>query len=207
MTVGVERRPEFLHINNQGTIDVIAGPMFSGKSDRLIYVLRQAQYAKLTVQAFKPSIDIRRGENSINTFDKVSFPATPVENSLQILEFLEDGVQVVGIDEGQFFDENLVGVCIKLASQGKHVIVAGLHSDFRGESFGPMGALLIEADYVEKRQARCAVCGKPASRTQRLIISGDGSSRPAFFEDPLVVVGENQYQARCRHHHEVPHRT
>jgi thymidine kinase len=205
MTVGIESRPEFLHRNDEGSIDVIVGPMFSSKSDRLIWILRQAKYAGYNVQAFKPTIDRRRGSNTINTFDKVKYPAISVDSSSQIFEKLEKGVQVVGIDEGNFFDMGLTKVCKELAGRGIHLIVAGLHSDFRGETFGPMGELLVEADYIEKRQARCAICGKPASRTQRLITDENGI-RPAFYEDPIVVVGEEQYQARCRHHHEVPHR-
>ena len=202
---GPDRDPEFLHQNNEGSIYVITGSMFSSKSDRLIWILRQAEYARFRVQAFKPEVDVRRGNDTINTFDQVKFPATSVEKASQILEKLEDGVQVVGIDEGNFFDMELVDVCKTLARLGKHVVVAGLHSDFKGETFGPMGLLQVEADYIERRQARCSVCGKPASKTQRLIRDENGI-RPAYYEDPVVVVGEEQYEARCRHHHEIPHR-
>jgi len=207
MTIGLERQPEFLHQNNNGSVEVIVGPMFSGKSDRLIYILRQAIYARHKVQAFKPIKDDRRGEDTINTYDGISFPATQVGSSEDILTSLEPGVDVIGIDEGNFFDMNLTEVCKKLASSGKHVLIAGLHSDFRGEPFGPMADLLVDADYVEKRHARCGTCGHAASRTQRIIRSPNGEKRPAFYDDPQIVVGgEEMYEARCRHHHEVPHR-
>src|SRR4030042_2480974 len=203
----VESSPEFLHRNNEGSITVIVGPMFSGKSDELIWILRQSQYAKLNVQAFKPEVDDRRGDGTINTFDLISFPATSIANSPEILNNLNKGVQVVGIDEAQFFDTKLTEVCKELADKKIQVVVAGLHSDFRGKTFGPMADLLIEADYVKKRQARCAICGGPASRTQRLMIE-KGMTRPAYFDEPIIVVGGNeQYQARCRHCHEVPVRT
>ena len=202
----VESRPEFLHGNHIGTVELICGPMFSGKSDELIRRLRLARYSKLQVQAFKPALDGRRGEETINTFDGIKFRATSVNTSEEILEFLYEGVQVVGVDEVQFFDRKLLEVCEELSDRGIRVIIAGLHSDFRGEPFGPMAELMIDADYVAKLQARCHECGAPASRTQRLRIE-NGITRPAFYDEPTVVSGgEDRYQARCRHCHDVPHR-
>ena len=128
--MGIERVPEFLHFANGGSIDVIAGPMFSGKSDRLIYLLRQAMYAKLEVMAFKPDVDNRRGECTINTFDGIQFPATAVSCSIHMLNFIKPNVQVVGIDEAQFFDAELPLACTLMAAGGLHVIVAGLPSYF-----------------------------------------------------------------------------
>lgn len=188
----------------QGSIEVICGCMFSGKSEELIKRLKRTKYARIKAQAFKPVVDDRRGEASINSYNGVSYPAIGVSNSLEILDLVEEETKVVGIDECQFFDNGLTDVVRKLAAQGKQVLVAGLDTDFRGEPFGPMPDLLVEADGVDKQKAFCVRCGAKATRTQRIKIV-DGERIPARYDDPLVLIGaENDYEARCREHHEVP---
>jgi thymidine kinase len=184
----------------QPELIVFCGPMFSGKSDELIKELKRAPHAKYKVLAFKPSIDNRRGEDTINSENSGKYPAISVGNSLDILDLVPADVDIVGIDEAQFFDANILDVCLKLVGRGKKVIVAGLDKDFRGEPFGPMAILKQEADHTENFHAYCAVCGGSASFTQRII---DG--KPANYTDPVVKVGADEfYQARCRQHHEVP---
>lgn len=179
---------------------VYCGPMFSGKSDELIREMRKAPHAGYKVVAFKPSIDNRRGESTINSEDGAKFPAISVESSEKILEIVGADIDIVGIDETQFFDEGIVDVALTLVARGKKVMVAGLDKDFRGEPFGPMQKLKQEAEDVISLHAYCAECGKPASFTQRIV---DG--RPANYDDPIVLVGASEaYEARCRVHHEVP---
>lgn len=191
-----ERRPI------QPELIVFCGPMFSGKSDELIRELRKAPHAGYKVIAFKPIIDNRRGEDSINTQDNVKYPAIQVESSKQILEFDFKSIDIIGIDEAQFFDQELPDICLELVARDKKVIVAGLDKNFRGEPFGPMAKLKQEADHVETFHAYCAVCRGSASFTQRII---DG--KPANYHDPVVKIGDDEfYQARCREHHEVPGR-
>ena len=191
-----ERRPI------QPQLIVFCGPMFSGKSDELIRELRRAPHAGFKVLAFVPEVDFRREKDTINSQDGTAFPAITVGNSAEILGMVTPDVDIVGIDETQFFDEGIVDVCLNLVHRGKKVIVAGLDKNFRGEPFGPMGRLKQEADHVETFHAYCAVCREPASFTQRII---DG--KPANYHDPVVKVGADEfYQARCRKHHEVPGR-
>lgn len=196
----VERRPEYERWPQQPGIDVICGPMFSGKSSELINLLKRLPHAGFKVEAFKPNLDDRRGASTINSEDGAEYTATAVDNSREILELVHPATQIVGIDEGQFFDMGLKAVCIELARRGKRVVVAGLDKNFRGEPFGPMAELKFEADYVETKTAYCAKCGGAASFTQRTV---DG--KPAHYQDPEVVVGATElYEARCREHHEVP---
>jgi len=191
-----ERRPI------QPELIVFCGPMFSGKSDELIRELKKAPHAGYKVIAFKPIIDNRRGEDSINSQDGGKYPAIQVRLSEEILRVDLTGIDIVGIDEAQFFDDGLTDVCLELVARGKRVIVAGLDKNFRGEPFGPMAKLKQEADHVETFHAYCAVCRQSASFTQRII---DG--KPANYNDPIVKVGSDEfYQARCRQHHEVPGR-
>jgi len=193
-----ERLPERRPIRPE--LRVICGPMFSGKSEELIKELRRAPHAKYKVMAFKPELDYRRGEESINSQDGSKFPATSIRDPKQILEMVTSDIDIVGIDEAQFFDENIVDVCLELLRRGKKVIVAGLDKNFRGEPFGPMAALKQEADHTDTLHAYCAVCGEPASFTQRVL-----NGEPAKYDDPIVAVGADElYQARCRSHHEVP---
>lgn len=189
-------------LGNQGSVEVICGPMFSGKSSLLISRAREAFYAKEKVVAFTQKKDNRRGENSINTFDKDQFLAVSVLNSKQILKNIPDGTSLVVIDEANFFDMDLADIVNKIAEKGIRVIVAGLDRNFRGEGFGPMSRIKLEADKVTQLCARCAVCGNEASRTQRLKIV-NGKKIPAKYTDPTVLVGEEEYEPRCRFHHEV----
>lgn len=196
--------PEFEASPQEGSIEVICGCMFSGKSTEFIRRIRRAPHAGHKVQAFKPKIDVRRGDD-INTQDGESYPATTVESSIEILELVHDNTSIVAVDEGNFFDNDLPVVCRKLADSGKRVIVAGLDTNFRGEAFGPMGQLLPEADKVDKLHAFCSKCGGEATKTQRMQII-DGKRVPSNYDDETIMVGEKEYEARCRHHHEVPGR-
>jgi thymidine kinase len=189
--------------DTNGWIEVVTGSMFSGKTEELLRRIRRATIAKQHVQVFKPKLDHRYGTNKVTSHAGANFTATPVENSAEILETLDDETTVVAVDEAQFFDQQLTKICTLLADKGIRVIVAGLDQDFRGDPFGPMPIILSLAEQVSKLHAICVVCGKDASRTQRMI---DG--RPAYFEEPTVVVGGSEsYEARCRIHHDVPHKT
>ena len=182
-----------------GSVEVITGSMFSGKTDELIRRLRRARIARQAVQVFKPAIDARYQIDKVTSHAGGEFEATPVAQAQDIRERLQPDTTVVAIDEAQFFEDSIVPVVQGLAESGVRVIVAGLDSDFRGEAFGPMPVLLAVAERVEKLQAICMLCGEPASRTQRLI---DGV--PAHVEDPVIVVGASElYEARCRRHHMV----
>ena len=183
-----------------GSIEVITGSMFSGKTDELIRRLRRARIAKQKIQVFKPVIDVRYALEKVTSHAGSEFDATPVAKAEDILPLLEPDTTVVAVDEAQFFDWHISEICQQLASRGVRVITAGLDMDFRGEPFGPMPLLLAQAETVDKLQAICVVCGLPASRTQRLI-----DDRPANYNDPVVQVGGSEaYEARCREHHEVP---
>ncbi|MUV37408.1 Thymidine kinase [Lentibacillus sp. JNUCC-1] len=183
-----------------GWVEVICGSMFSGKSEELIRRIRRATYGKLNVRTFKPAIDNRFKGDSVVSHDGSSAIARPVERATDILEHVDDDVDVIGIDEAQFFDEALEPVAESLADAGKRVIVAGLDTDFRGEPFGAMPRLMAMSEAVTKLNAICPVCGSPASRTQRLI-----NGKPASYNDPIILVGASEsYEPRCRHHHEVP---
>lgn len=182
-----------------GRIELICGSMFSGKTEEMIRRLRRAVIARQRVQAFKPALDSRYHIEKVTSHDGLHFEAQPVASSRDILDTLDPDTDVVGIDEVQFFDEEIVEVCEKLAEGGKRVICAGLDMDFRGLPFGSMPALLARAEDVHKLHAICVVCGKDASRTQRLI-----EGRPAAFDDPIVLVGAAEvYEARCRQCHQV----
>lgn len=185
-------------------LEVYCGPMFSGKSDMLIRELRRAPHAGYKVIAFAPGRDNRRGKDTINSEDGAKFPAISVESSAEILNLVKPEHDIVGIDEGNFFDMGLVDVCRELVLRGKKVIVAGLDKNFRGEPFGPMAAIKQDAETVHSLHAFCAVCGEEASFTQR-IKDIDGERIPADYNDPQVLVGAAEsYEARCRKHHEVP---
>lgn len=187
-------------MKQSGWIEVICGSMFSGKSEELIRRIRRAEYAKLSVQVFKPVIDNRYSKSSVVSHNGASVIAKPVENSDSILELVLPETDVIGIDEVQFFDDKIVEVAQQLADKGYRVICAGLDQDFRGEPFGCMPALMSLSELVTKLQAICVVCGSPASRTQRLI-----NGKPASYDDPIILVGASEsYESRCRHCHEVP---
>ncbi|NPA93054.1 MAG: thymidine kinase [Chloroflexi bacterium] len=186
----------------QGVVEVITGPMFSGKTEELIRRLRRAVIAKQKVQVFKPALDKRYAETAVASHAGSAFEAVPLQDIGEIWDHLRDDTTVVGLDEAQFFSEEVTQVVQDLADRGIRVIIAGLDMDFRGEPFGPMPALLAQADRVDKLQAICVKCGFPATRSQRLI---DG--KPARYDDPVIIVGASEmYEARCRQHHEVPGR-
>jgi thymidine kinase len=183
-----------------GSVEVICGSMFSGKTDELIRRLRRATIARQHVQVFKPAIDMRYAVEKVTSHAGSDFAAIPIGKSAEIYDKLDKQATVVAIDEAQFFDDEIIAVVDKLANQKIRVIVAGLDTDFRGEPFGPMPELMARAEHVDKLQAICMVCGEPASRTQRLV-----NGKPARFHDPVVIVGAAElYEARCRSHHEVP---
>lgn len=186
--------------NHHGYIEVVVGPMYSGKSEELIRRLKRAQIAKQKVQVFKPAIDDRYSVDEVVSHDGGKIKGNVIRSSSDILRLLKDDTEVVGIDEVQFIDDGVIDVCRELANQGLRVIVAGLDMDFRGEPFGCTPSLMAIAEFVDKLTAVCVVCGNPANRTQRLI---DG--KPARYDDPTILVGATEsYEARCRKHHEVP---
>jgi thymidine kinase len=175
-----------------GYIEVVCGSMFSGKTEELMRRVKRAQYARQKVQVFKPKIDNRYSENHVQSHDANRVPSIPVSHSKDILNLVDDNTRVVGIDEIQFFDDEVVEVCNKLAYRGIRVVCAGLDMDFRGQPFGPMPKLLSIAESVTKLQAICVVCGMPASRSQRLV--GD--------QGVVAVGAKEMYEARCRFCHE-----
>jgi thymidine kinase len=172
-----------------GWIEVITGSMFSGKSEELIRRLRRAQIAKLQVQIFKPVIDNRFSEDHIVSHSDMRMRSVNVPSSDELIRAVKDETEVVGIDEGQFFDGHLPAACNTLADRGKRVIVAGLDQDYLGRPFEPMPQLLAIAEYITKTLAICVVCGDPANHTQRLVAS----------KDRVLVGATGLYEARCRH--------
>lgn len=186
--------------HHTGSIEVITGSMFCGKTDELIRRLRRATIARQKVQVFKPVIDTRYAVEKVTSHAGSEYDALPVQRAREIVERLKKGTTVVGIDEAQFFDEEIIPISQMLADQGVRVIVAGLDTDFRGEPFGPLPFLMAKAEVVDKLHAICMVCGEAACRTQRLV-----NGKPANYNDPVVIVGAAElYEARCRKHHEVP---
>lgn len=187
-------------MKQSGWVELICGSMFSGKSEELIRRVRRTQFAKQKIAVFKPKIDNRYSHESVVSHNGTAVTAMPIANSTEIFQHINPEIDVIAIDEIQFFDQEIVQVVQHLADSGYRVIVAGLDQDFRGEPFGQMPALMAIAENVTKLQAVCAVCGSPASRTQRLI-----NGKPASYDDPIILVGASEaYEPRCRHHHEVP---
>ena len=184
-----------------GWIEVVAGVMFSGKSEELIRRARRAMIAKRKVQVFKSHLDDRyQGVFTVSSHDGRMVEATPVDSSLQIAQHVNTLADVVAIDEAQFLDAGIVPLATSLANRGIRVIIAGTDTDFRGEPFGPMPELMAVADVVDKLHAICVICGGPASRNQRLI-----GGKPARYDSPVIMVGGHEsYEARCRHCHQVP---
>ncbi len=186
--------------HTHGSVEVICGSMFSGKTDELIRRLVRATIAKQKVQVFKPAIDVRYAVEKVTSHTGSKFDAIPIEKAADIRAKLDADTTIVGIDEAQFMDAEVIVVVRELADKGIRVLVAGLDQDFRGEPFGPMPALMALAERVDKLHAICMVCGDEASRTQRLV-----NGKPARYDDPVVIVGASEmYEARCRRHHEVP---
>lgn len=179
--------PRLTNQERKGWIEVICGSMFSGKTEELIRRLKRARYANLKVEIFKPEIDTRYHETEIVSHNANAIPSTPVKSSLNIL-LMDNGADVIGIDEAQFFDDEIVYVCETLASRGVRVVVAGLDMDYLGKPFGPMPKLMAVAEFVTKVNAVCMVCGDIATHTFRKVQS-----------DALVMLGEHDsYEARCR---------
>lgn len=185
---------------NGGWIEVIAGVMFSGKSEELIRRVRRSLIAKKNVQVFKSHLDDRYGGTyAVGSHDGRTIEAVPVDSSAQIALRLDPLAHVVAIDEVQFLDDGIVALANSLASRGRRVILAGTDTDFRGEPFGPMAQLMCVAEVVDKLHAICVLCGAPATRNQRLI---DG--KPARYDSPQVMVGGAEaYEARCRNCHRI----
>jgi thymidine kinase len=174
--------------DNLGWIEVICGSMFSGKSEELIRRLRRAQIAKQRVQIFKPRVDSRFSDDHIVSHSDMKMKSQLVVNAAEIPELVDGRTQVIGIDEAQFFDLDLVAVCNRLADMGKRVIVAGLDQDYRGRPFDPMPQLLAIAEYITKTLAICVRCGAPANRTQRTVNNAER----------VLVGATDSYEARCR---------
>lgn len=187
-------------MKQSGWIELICGSMFSGKSEELIKRVSRGQFAKQKIAVFKPAIDNRYAEEAVVSHNGTSTIARPIAQSTDIFKYLEDDLDIIAIDEIQFFDDEIIDVAQHLADSGYRVILAGLDQDFRGEPFGPVPLLMSLAESVTKLQAVCAVCGSASSRTQRLI-----NGAPASYDDPVILVGASEaYEPRCRHHHEVP---
>ena len=171
-----------------GSVEVICGSMFSGKTEELIRRLKRAQFAKQKVEIYKPCVDVRYSEDQVVSHDSHSIPSTPIDSPASML-LLSSDVEVVGIDEAQFFDDTLVDVVQTLANRGIRVIIAGLDTDFLGKPFGPMPALMAIAEDIQKVHAICVRCGSPANHSHRLVKN-----------DALVVLGEkDEYEPLCRH--------
>jgi thymidine kinase len=183
-----------IHQDRPGWIEVIAGSMFSGKSEELIRRLRRARIARLKVQVFKPEIDVRYSLDHIVSHSEMRHESTAVRTAADILAQVEPETEVVGIDEGQFFDNDLVAVVNELAGRGVRVIIAGLDQDYTGRPFEPMPQLLAVAEYITKTHAICVRCGQPANYSQRIV----------EVEGQVVVGASDAYEARCRAHF-VPH--
>ena len=189
------------HGSRPGWIEVVAGVMFSGKSEELIRRVRRAIIARRRVQVFKSHFDSRfAGLYSVTSHDGRELEATPVDSAAEIFRLVRPDTELVAIDEAQFIDPEIVSVVTALAARGVRVILAGTDTDFRGEPFGAMGDLLAIAESVDKLQAICVICGDLATRNQRLV---DG--RPARYDSPIIMIGGREsYEARCRHCHRVP---
>jgi thymidine kinase len=173
---------------NAGWIEVIAGSMFSGKSEELIRRLRRAKIARQKVQVFKPEVDSRYSQDHIVSHSEMRHESSNIQTAAEVLAKVEPDTEVVGIDEGQFFDNQLVEVANKLARRGVRVIIAGLDQDYTGKPWEPMPQLLAIAEYITKTHAICMKCGQPANYTQRTFES----------EERVAVGGEGMYEARCR---------
>ena len=176
-----------------GWIEVITGCMFSGKTEELIRRLRRAQIAKQKVKIFKPEIDVRYSDSSIVSHNEQSLPSEKIKDINEVLDLYDDA-QVIGIDEAQFFSNDIINVCNQLANNGIRVIVAGLDQDYRGIPFEPVPQLLAIAEYITKSLAVCVVCGNPADKTQRKTTSAER----------VIVGAADIYEARCRKCHYIP---
>ncbi len=187
------------HHYRPGYVEVITGCMFAGKTEELIRRIKVFEYAKKNVAVFKPTIDNRYSENQVTSHSGSSTASINVKDSQEIKDYLDQNknIDVVAIDEIQFFDEDIVLLIDELAAKGLRIMCAGLDTNFRGEPFGIMPTLVTTAEFVTKLTAVCTVCGAPATRTQRLV-----NGQPANYNDPTILVGASErYEARCRHCH------
>ncbi len=195
-----DRNPYETYHPQAGVIEVICGPMFSGKTEELIRRIRRALIAKRKVLVFKPILDNRYSEEELVSHNGMSVQAIPINSAEEILKFDLTDVDIIAIDEVQFFDSTIVDIVSFLADMGKRVIVAGLDKDFRGEPFDNTAKLLAISDNVTKLTAICMVCGALATMSQRLI-----NGEPAHYSSPTIMVGARElYEPRCRRHHVVP---
>ena len=187
------------HQYKAGWLEVISGCMFAGKTEELIRRINVLRFAKKNIKVFKPAIDDRYSNTKVVSHAGSSVDSFVVSKARDILDLVDDSVDVVAIDEVQFFDSEIVAVCDQLAGSGKRVMVAGLDMDFRGEPFNVMPVLITCAEFVTKLTAVCTTCGAPATRTQRLV-----NGFAASYHDPIILVGASEsYEARCRHCHIV----
>jgi len=189
------------HGPRPGAIEIIAGVMFSGKSEELMRRVRRAVIARRYVQTFKSHLDERyAGREAVASHDGRSSDAIPIGSAAELMGLIRPETEIIAVDEVQFLDSGIVVVATALANRGTRVILAGTDTDFRGEPFGPMADLMAIAESVDKLRAICMVCGELACRNQRLV---DG--RPAPYDAPIIQVGGREsYEARCRHCHRVP---
>jgi thymidine kinase len=186
-------------LKRNGTLTVVCGSMYAGKSEELIRLARRALFAKRKVQVFKPFIDTRYHETMVVTHMGVKHEAVAVRSVADLAAAIEPKTDLVCVEEAQFFDRELVDLAVCLTDEGVDVVVAGLDQDFRRRPFGPMPELLIAADEVLKLRAICMKCGEPASHTYRMI---DG--KPAHWNDPVVLIGATEaYEARCHRCFEI----
>lgn len=189
-----------MYLNQKpGWIEVICGPMFAGKTEELLRRVRRLEYANQNIVVFKPSIDNRFSDNEVVSHNNSRTKSVNISYARQIFDYIDSDTDVVAIDEIQFLDEEVVAIVDHLASKKVRVIVSGLDKDFRGEPFSFMPKLLSIAEYVTKLTAICVQCGRPATRTQRIV-----NGKPARYQDPIVLIGaEESYEARCRSCHKV----
>lgn len=182
-----------------GTITVVCGSMYAGKSEELIRLARRALYAKKKVQVFKPAIDDRYHQSMVVTHMGVQHEAAPIRTVAELRARVEPDTEVVCVEEVQFFDRSIVDLAVEWADAGLQVVCAGLDQDFRRQPFGPMPELLCVADEVVKLRAICMNCGAPASHTYRMV-----NGKPAHWDDPIVLIGATEaYEARCRNCFEI----
>lgn len=191
---------DFIEYSKNGSIEIIVGPMYAGKSEELIRRVNRAKIANLRVLSFKPAIDDRYSDNHITSHNGKKLECISVTNAAEILQYItNEEFDVLSIDEVQFLEEEIIDICQRVADMGKRVICSGLDMDFRGEPFKIVPDLMAIAENVTKLTAICMKCKMPATRTQRIV-----NGKPAKYDDPTIMVGANEsYEARCRACHEV----
>ncbi len=189
---------------SEGYLEIICGPMFSGKTEELLRILNRLKYAKVNYLIFKPILD-SRSKDCIYSRNGLSEPAIEIKSSAEILEHIknyEKNIEVIAIDEAQFLDQEIIDVCLTLESFGFHVIVSGLDKNFKGEPFGYIAQLMIYANKIRKLTAICTQCGSEADYSQRLI-----NGKPANYDSELILIGDSEnYEARCLKHFSIPNK-